>query len=151
LGVAPRSVLGQTRRTPTITWKEWSETSREIPTLGPSERMLVCLSTKESEHGILAGSSLLLQKTCRQWTVGDEGGRRRASGDITDIQPIRALGLTPIHVNRTLRQLREHKLLTVRKGIVTILPTRTAADGMRVKEAEELPDKPVHGGLGPRA
>jgi CRP-like cAMP-binding protein len=31
-----------------------------------------------------------------------------------------ALGLTAIHVNRTLRQLRERKLLTVRKGGVTI-------------------------------
>jgi CRP-like cAMP-binding protein len=31
-----------------------------------------------------------------------------------------ALGLTAIHVNRTLRQLRERKLLTVRKGTVTI-------------------------------
>jgi CRP-like cAMP-binding protein len=31
-----------------------------------------------------------------------------------------ALGLTAIHVNRTLRQLRERKLLTVRKGTVTM-------------------------------
>jgi CRP-like cAMP-binding protein len=31
-----------------------------------------------------------------------------------------ALGLTPIHVNRTLRQLRELELLTVRNGTVTI-------------------------------
>jgi CRP-like cAMP-binding protein len=31
-----------------------------------------------------------------------------------------ALGLTSIHVNRTLRQLRERKLLTVRRGVVTI-------------------------------
>jgi CRP-like cAMP-binding protein len=31
-----------------------------------------------------------------------------------------ALGLTPIHVNRTLRQLRERELLTVRNGTVTI-------------------------------
>jgi CRP-like cAMP-binding protein len=31
-----------------------------------------------------------------------------------------ALGLTSIHVNRTLRQLREKKLLTLRKGVVTI-------------------------------
>jgi len=31
-----------------------------------------------------------------------------------------ALGLTSIHVNRTLRQLRELKLLTVRRGVVTI-------------------------------
>jgi CRP-like cAMP-binding protein len=31
-----------------------------------------------------------------------------------------ALGLTSIHVNRTLRQLRERKLLTVRRGVVSI-------------------------------
>ena len=31
-----------------------------------------------------------------------------------------ALGLTPIHVNRTLRQLRERKILTVRNGTVKI-------------------------------
>jgi CRP-like cAMP-binding protein len=31
-----------------------------------------------------------------------------------------ALGLTAIHVNRTLRQLRERKLLTLRRGTVTI-------------------------------
>jgi CRP-like cAMP-binding protein len=31
-----------------------------------------------------------------------------------------ALGLTAIHVNRTMRQLRERKLLTLRKGTVTI-------------------------------
>ena len=31
-----------------------------------------------------------------------------------------ALGLTAIHINRVLRQLREHRLLTVRKGTVTI-------------------------------
>jgi CRP-like cAMP-binding protein len=31
-----------------------------------------------------------------------------------------ALGLTSIHVNRTLRQLRERKLLTIRRGVVTI-------------------------------
>ncbi len=31
-----------------------------------------------------------------------------------------ALGLTAIHINRTLRQLRERKLLTLRKGSVTI-------------------------------
>jgi CRP-like cAMP-binding protein len=31
-----------------------------------------------------------------------------------------ALGLTAIHVNRTLRQLRERKLLSVRKGTVII-------------------------------
>jgi CRP-like cAMP-binding protein len=30
------------------------------------------------------------------------------------------LGLTPVHVNRTLRQLREEKLLTVSRGFVTI-------------------------------
>jgi CRP-like cAMP-binding protein len=31
-----------------------------------------------------------------------------------------ALGLTAIHINRVLRQLRERRLLTVRKGSVTI-------------------------------
>ena len=31
-----------------------------------------------------------------------------------------ALGLTAIHVNRVLRQLREQKLLTIRKGKVHI-------------------------------
>jgi CRP-like cAMP-binding protein len=31
-----------------------------------------------------------------------------------------ALGLTSIHVNRTLRELRERKLLTVQRGVVTI-------------------------------
>ena len=31
-----------------------------------------------------------------------------------------ALGLTSIHVNRTLRQLRERNLLTIRRGTVTI-------------------------------
>jgi CRP-like cAMP-binding protein len=31
-----------------------------------------------------------------------------------------ALGLTAIHVNRTLRQMRERKLLSVRKGTVII-------------------------------
>ena len=31
-----------------------------------------------------------------------------------------ALGLTAIHINRVLRQLRERKLLTLRKGTVTI-------------------------------
>jgi CRP-like cAMP-binding protein len=50
------------------------------------------------------------------------GGRTRTKFEcpLSQFVLADALGLTSIHVNRTLRQLRERKILTVRNGIVTI-------------------------------
>ncbi|NJC34623.1 CRP-like cAMP-binding protein [Sphingomonas jejuensis] len=50
--------------------------------------------------------------------LSDEGGYDL---DLTQADLAECMGLTPVHVNRTLREMRERELLTFREGRVTII------------------------------
>ncbi|QKC98595.1 Crp/Fnr family transcriptional regulator [Mesorhizobium sp. NZP2298] len=66
---------------------------------------------------------LLLELTVRLQRVG-AGDRNGFDCPLTQYDLADALGLTPIHVNRMLRELRERKFLEFRQGHVRLLDSR---------------------------
>lgn len=100
----------------------------DFPRLGAA--LLWAASRDEAmvvEHLVNIGRRNALQRTAHLFMELAE--RLNLTGQVTETEfecPLSqfvladALGLTAIHVNRTLRQLRERKLLTVHKGTVRI-------------------------------
>jgi hypothetical protein len=68
------SQLGQNRRAVTTRRKKWSETGQEIKSLDRAEQMVLCLSTKETDHGRPSSAC------CRQARTPPTVEQRQARG-----------------------------------------------------------------------
>lgn len=73
---------------------------------------------RRSALGRLAGLFCEMQVRLGLVGLSDESGYAL---DLTQADLAECMGLTPVHVNRTLREMRERELLTFREGRVSIL------------------------------
>lgn len=114
LEIAHRDLLRLTDRYPNISTAYWRDCVADMAVMS---EWIVSIACRSAESRL---AHLVCELNCRYRQTGQVANDGSYDFPVTQIQLAEILGITAIHVNRTIRSLRERGLATVAKSSVRI-------------------------------